>query len=222
MKRLYHILALAALIQFFSLCGFLGFLFGTGRLSPERIRQIGDMLRGGTETMAATTAPASQPAIKPETASTEIARSRMHQEMIALAVERQMRELSDMVKLSQSIQHEVQKRIEEIEYREKRFADQQQKMKAEGQPDGFVRELEVLSSIDAKKSLELLMAKKDPDAVRLLMEMDSGRVRKVFDACKTGAQMEWAGRILAELHNMNSSQTNAEAGGASQSPTKGG
>lgn len=222
MKRLYHALSLLALVQLFALLGFTGFLFGTGRLNGERMDRIAAILRGDDGPPAASSQPTTQPQVKPETATSEIARNRVQQEMFAMAVERQKRELADMARLAQTIQHEVQSRLEEIEAREKQFAEERKRLLAEQQGDGFGRELEVLGSIEPKRALDLLMAKKDPDATRLLMEMDAGRVRKIIDACKTGAQMEWAGRILAQLHNLNHSQTSAEATGARQPVPAGG
>ena len=46
MKRLYHMIAMLALINLFALAGFLGYLFSSGRLSRERVEEIAMVLRG--------------------------------------------------------------------------------------------------------------------------------------------------------------------------------
>lgn len=222
MKRLYHVLALLALVQFFATCGLLGFLFGTKRLTGEKMDKIAGVMRGDQPAPAPASQPATQPAGKRPTPPSELAQGSVEREILALAVERQKRELNDLTRLAQAVQLDMLKRLEEINEREKRFAGEQKKLVQQTQGDGFARELEVLSTIDAKRALDLLMVKKDPDALRLLMEMDAGRVKKIIDNCKTTTQMEWAGRILTQLHNMNNSQSSAEANGASQTRPMGG
>ncbi len=84
------------------------------------------------------------------------------------------------------------------------------------------RELEVFSSIEPTRARKLLMGRKEPDAVRLLMEMEPGRVRKIVDSCKTTEEMDWARRILDQLHSLGDMRAGAEATGSSKAEPRGG
>ena len=230
MKRLYQIISLIAVIQLLATSGLIGYMFATKRLTAERVDAIARVIRGETE---APEAPASRPAAepgKPESATSQIARTRAQEEWLALMVERQGRELQDRARLNQTIQLDVMRRLEEIDRREKAFAEQQKKLQEEQSQDGFAREVELMTAIEATRARKLLMMRKEPDAVRLLMSMDAARAKKILDTCKTAEEMEWAGRILDQLHNLNneradsarSGPSGAEASGSSPTAPKGG
>ncbi len=84
MKRLVQLLSLVALIALFAALGLVGYLVGTGRLDAERVDQIAKVLRGEWPQDAASTAADAEQEVKPETATSEIVRSRIQQEMLAM------------------------------------------------------------------------------------------------------------------------------------------
>lgn len=230
MKRALRLLSFVALVQFLATGGFLGYLFATKRLDAARIERIADVLRG-RDTVAE--APATQPApvtTQPEQATSRIARNREYQEIASLIVERQQRELDDRLRLSQSVQLDVVRRLEEIGRREKAFAAQEKRFREQQMQDGFARELEVVSTIEPARARKLLMMQKETDAVRLLMSMEGARTKKIFDTCKNPDELEWARRILNQLERVNgeradlagSGQPGAEATGASPGQPTGG
>jgi len=221
MRRLYSITALVAIIQLFATAGLLGYLFATGRINAERIDRIASILRGKDLARAAATTQPTTAAAKVETATSQIARSRMEQDYLMLIAERHRRELEDRARLNQTIQHDVLRKLEEIERREKALAEQQKKALEQGSQGGAAREVELVTAIEPTRARKLLMMQKEPDAVRLLLGMDPGRARKILDTCKTQEEMEWARRILDQLRNMDAG-AGAEAPGSSLAVSTGG
>jgi flagellar motility protein MotE (MotC chaperone) len=205
MKRLYHILALMALVNLFAVLGFVGFLVASGRLDAERAEQIAKVLRGEWPQPVGD-APATQPAAPappPQPSQAEIARAQAQREYYALLADRHQQELDQRSALNSQLQLDVTRKLEELEAKRKAFEEERQRTFQQAEMVGFARELEMFEKMDAKKSKELLMGRKDPDVVQLLMKMESNRARKILDACKTEAELAWAGRILTQIHNLN-------------------
>jgi hypothetical protein len=215
-KRLYQVVSLLAVVLVFALLGLGGYLYAKGRLTPERVDQIAALLRGESLTPPA---PATQPSaapVKPETANVEIERSQEQRALYAMVAERQKRELEDRARLNRRIQYEVVQKLEEVQRREAELQAEREALAAEQMQDGFARELEVFSTISPARSRDLLMERKDADVVRLFMEMDESRVKRIIDTCKKAEEMEWAGRILDQLHTQSDARAGAEAIGSSQ------
>ena len=76
----------------------------------------------------------------------------------------------------------------------------------------MAKELEVFGSMDPKMARDLLMKRKEPDAIQLFMELEPARVKKIVDACKTEDERAWIGRILNQLHNMDSERADGVDG----------
>lgn len=205
MKRVYHILALMALIFTFAAAGLAGFMFATGRLNAERIDQMALVLRGEFPKPAvAASQPASQPAPPPQPSRAEIARIQAQKEYYELITERARRELEQRRALNQQIQLDVTRQLEEMESGRKSAEQQKQATAQQANLGGFEKELEWFGSIDPKKAKELLIQRKDADAVAILVRLDSIKIKKIVDSCKSAEEMAWIGRILNQIHNMDS------------------
>jgi flagellar motility protein MotE (MotC chaperone) len=201
MTRLYHMLALIALINLFAIAGLLGYLFASGRLSAERVDQIAKVMRGEF--------PASQPASQPAAASApappepsraEIERIKAHRQYYDLVAERHQRELQYREQLNQRILFEVNSKLEEIEREKKLLAQQRQEMSKASGEDGFAQMVEIFSNMDPNKARDLLRTQtKEADAVSILSRMETGRSKKIFNACKTEDEKLWLGRILNQI-----------------------
>jgi hypothetical protein len=223
MKRIYHILALIALVAVFALAGFTGFLFGTGRLSAQRVDQIAMVLRGEFPKPAA--APASQPATQPappapQPSRAEIARMQAQKEYYELAGERLRAEADQRRQLNQRIQLDITRESEHLEAR--RQEEDKARPRKPGPPtpaqsQAMEKELEVFSTMDPKLARDLLMNRKEPDAIQLFMQLEPNRVKKIVDACKTEEERTWIGRILNQLHNMDSERADGVDGPAAPS-----
>jgi flagellar motility protein MotE (MotC chaperone) len=199
-RRLYHILALIAIINLFAVAGLAGYLFASGRLNEERVRQMAGVLRG--EYPAAQVAATQPVEVKPQPQRSreEIAAIQAQREFYQLVSERHRREMVDRAELNDSIQLRVLQRLEEIEQKKKTFQQQKEAFEKQSEQEGFSEALDVYSSIDPKQAKELLqMKEKDADVVQLLMEMEPFRRKKIVNACKTPEDRAWIGRILNQI-----------------------
>ena len=199
MSRLYHLLALLALINLFSIGGLVAYLFGTGRLNAERVDQIAKVMRGQFPTSRpAASQPASAPA-PPEPSQAEIERIKASREFFELVSERHQRELEDRQRLNQTIQLDVSRKLEEIEREKAQLQQQRKQLVVQGEQGGFTKVVDMYSAMEPAKAKSLLMKLKDPDAAAILSKMDDSKYKKIYNACKTQEESLWVGRILNQI-----------------------
>ncbi|MDM8004985.1 MAG: hypothetical protein QUV05_02375 [Phycisphaerae bacterium] len=202
LKRLYHLLALVAMINLFAVAGLIGYLFASGRLNAERVEQMAVVLRGEFPTSQPAVA-SSRPAERDRNAQPsgeEIVRRQEMKELLALKDSRRARELRDRDLLDKRIQLETRQLIEKLERKENELKQQKQILEKEGEQAGFDRQLNLLSKTEPKLAMQLLKNQiKEPDAVQLLMKMDENRVKAIINACKTEEDRAWIGRILNQI-----------------------
>jgi hypothetical protein len=203
MKRFYHILALLALINMFAACGFVGFLFASGRLDAERVDQIATVLRGEFPTTQPVGAAAAEPPLQ-ESSRTELSRMQSQQEYFELVAQRHQREIQDRRELNQAIQLDVLRQLEQIERVRTQFEEDRRKAALQSEQEGFARTLEMYEGMDPVRAKDLLRNhSKEADTVRVLMEMDPMRARKIINTCRSDEDLLWAGRILAQMNQLN-------------------
>ena len=213
MKRLYHMIALLALINLFAIGGLVGFLFATGKLNAERVHQIATVLHGQSPQPSAATTQPVQPEPPPQRSREEIARIQAQKEYYTLIAGRYQRELEDRRALNQAIQHDVLLKLEQIEAKQKTFRQDRQKVLDQTQQDGFQQVLDMYSSMTPKLARDLMRSgMKDPDVVRLLMAMDENARKNIINACKTDEERLWIGRILNQIQKLTSEPTNGVDG----------
>ena len=213
MRRLYHMIALLALINLFAIGGLVGFLFATGRLNAERVHQVAMVLRGERPQADVPTTQPVQPESPAQRSREEIARIQAQKEYYTLIAGRYQRELEDRRALNQGIQHDVLLKLEQIEAKQKAFHQDRQKVLAQTQQDGFQQVLDMYSSMTPKLARDLIRSgMKDPDAVRLLMAMDENARKNIINACKTDEERLWIGRILNQIQKLTSEPTNGVDG----------
>ncbi len=205
LKKLYHGLAMLALINLFAVVGLVGYLFVSGRLNEERLNQIGEVLRGEypADREVATTQPvATRPA--PQESQVEIADDQAKRELYRLQAEWLKNEVSQRQALNESVQFDVVRRLEEIEKRNRRFEQEKKEFEKKSEQEGFTEVLEMYSTMDPKLAKDLLKTKeKDADVVQLLMRMEPNRRTKILNACKSAEDRVWIRRILDQIQEKN-------------------
>mgnify|MGYP000036672730 CR=1 FL=1 len=215
LKRMYHMLALLAFINLFAVAGLVGYLVATGRLDGTRMRQIGIVLRGEfPEPPPPSTQPAA-PEEAPIRSRAEIAAIQAQQKYWALVAERHEREMSDRKSVNQNIRLEVDRELEEIARREKRFEEEKKKVLEQAGQSGFTQALEMYSSMNPKLAKDVLSTRKDADVIQLFLQMDPMKRRKIIDACKTPEERAWVGRILESVQKLNDELSRREGSGGS-------
>lgn len=198
-KRLYQIVAWLALANLFAVAGLVGYLVASGRLDAERVDQIAMVLRGEfPEPQTAETQPAMAEA-PPQTSREELKELQARKRFYELIAERQQRELADRSALNQSIQMDVNRQLENIEAKEQEFEQNKKETTELLAEDGFKESLEIFSSMDPKLAKEVLMDRKDADVVRVFMEMDEIRRKKIINTCKTAEEQDWISRVLTQM-----------------------
>ncbi len=203
-KRLYHGLALVALINLFALIGFVGFLVASGRLDEERAQLIADVLRGeGREAEPAPVEPGDSPSV-PQPSRAEIAETQAKKEFFRLIGERLESEIRQRQELNDSVQLEVLRRLEEIDRKNQRFVQERQAFQEQSQQEGFQQVLDMYSQMEPELAKDLLRGTtKDADVVRILMEMDPNRRRNIINACQDEADRLWIRRILDQVQKID-------------------
>ena len=204
MKRLYHMLALLAMVNLFAVGGFIGYLFASGRLNAERVEQVAMVLRGEfPETEVAATQPA-ESEVMPEASQAEIARLQDKKEYYELLAERHKREMDDRMVLGKFVHLEVTRDLDELERQKKLLAEQKRALEEQSAQAGFEKELELFGKMDATMAKDLLRNRKDADVVRLLSHMDVNRAKKIIDACKKKEDDKlWIGRIVEQIPKLD-------------------
>jgi flagellar motility protein MotE (MotC chaperone) len=203
MKRLYHILALVAIIHLFAIAGLMGFLFATDKLNAERIDRIADVIRGEyPETQPA--APATQPTEErkeetPEQSTKKIERQQEQRRQAELLAERNQQELQYRFDLNQQILYEASQKLDRIEQLKQELEKQKEAFAKKTEQQGFEKMVEVLEGMQAKNARDLLMERKDADVVRIFMALDSNILTDIVNQCKQPDQKEWVGRILTRM-----------------------
>lgn len=211
-KRMYHILAWLALANLFAVGGLVGYLFASGRLNAERIEQIAVVLRGEFPQPQVQATQPEAVVEKPQTSREELARLEAKRRIYALIAERQQREIEDRNKLSESIKFDVNRQLEQIESKAQEFTQQKEQAQKVAEQSGFQETLDIFSEMDPKIAKDILRTHcKDADAVRMLMQMDSGRRKKIVNGCKTPEEKEWMSRLLAQMQGMDSAETGTAA-----------
>lgn len=215
LRRLYHMLALLAMINLFAIAGLLGYLFASGKLNGERVDQIAVVLRGEFPKPPEPVATRPAEEVAPARSRDEIARLEARRKFYALIADRQQRDLADRQTLNQRIQFDVNTQLEQIQAKEQEIQEQKTKIREEMQQDGFAQALEMYSEMEPKLAKDVLITKKDADVVQFLTQMEPGPRKKIINSCKTQEEKAWIGRILTQVRTLDEQTTDpALAGGA--------
>ena len=210
--KIYSSFAAVALVTLLATGGFVGFLFGTGRLNATRTGLMAQVMRGELDSLPATSQPVAGPnaGAEGEQATTQAAteeevrqlRKRAHLERLEPA--RAARDLEAQRNLlDQVLQHVIQEEERLAGERKKSESTAQDKKKTDAALEaGFKKELELVSGLQPKQAKEHLLRvwKKQPvDAVRLLQEMDESRVKRVLEQFKTPEELQIQSELLERI-----------------------
>jgi len=223
-KRLYQAIAILSVGHMAALMGVAAFLFLSGRLTPRKLEAAAAALREYSPAeQAAPPEPspvARQTASAPvgQTAEDVLARARQDRELFRQYAARELREIEDRTRLADLIRLEVIRQQEKLAADRQAFLQEQERIRQQAHLSGFAKELEALASVSPKKRKDVLMGKKDADALRLLMEMEARQVKQVIEACKTAEETAWIGRLLEQMHNLDANQAGERGEQASAPP----
>ena len=221
MTKLLNAIGALALATLLASGGFAGYLFGTGRLSAERLETLAGVLRGefddaSADDPVAAVAPTSAPALQ-VTLSTqeELQSARKRERLELLATERAVRDLEAQRRLlDQILQHVVQEQ-ERLLIEKKEFAEEREKINTAARDEGFQKELELVSGLQprqAKEHILRLWQKQPADAVRLLSAMDETRAKRILEQFKTADELQTQTDLLEQIR-LQGAEGHANASG---------
>jgi hypothetical protein len=220
--KLFNAISALALATLLAGGGFVGYLFGTGRLNAHRLEAVAGVLRGEFDNgpraadAVANITPTSAPAQEPPVSTEEELRSaRQRQRLELLATERAVRDLEAQRRLlDQVLQHVVQEQ-ERLAIEKKEFAQQREKVKATARDEGFQKELDLVSGLQprqAKEHILRLWQKRPADAVRLLSAMDDTRAKRILEQFKTPDELQTQTDLLEQIR-LQGTEGHANASG---------
>ncbi|MBL8879940.1 MAG: hypothetical protein JNG88_12540 [Phycisphaerales bacterium] len=207
--KLYNLVAITAVATLISTSGFVGVLYGTGKLTDARWNLILDVLRGKHDDLtqpAPTSQPASQPAAvegqTPASAeeSTKVIRDqRVMSQLQRANIERAARDVTArQTLLNQSVQQLIS--MQESHEREKTaFAEQQTRAGNKQRDEGFQRELAYVTGLSPKMAKDHLVrtwAKQKADVVRIFTALDPNKGKRILEQFKTAEELAIVHELL--------------------------
>ncbi len=225
LTRLFNLCGAISLATLLAAGGFVGYLFGTGRLNGARTELIAAVVRGELDNPAPTTAPASQPAEAvvetggaPTREELKATRERRHLEL--LETERAARDLEAQRRLLDQVLQQTVQEQEKLATDRQALAQEKKKSAEPQRDEGFAKEVELVSGLAAKQAKEHLLRvwqKQPADAVRLLDALSPSTAKKILEQFKTPEELQTRTDLLEQvrLHGKElSARVSGTTGGA--------
>lgn len=189
-----------------------GLAWSKGWLEKDRLRNAYAVLTGEGDDDA-TTKPADDKDGRVATSSEQIKKNKDAEEIARTELERRKREIQNGWDLLERQQLALLRSQESFEEQKKRHAEALERKAEEAGDEGLKKELDILSGLKAKDAKELLKLKDDADVVRIMLEMEPRKARKIVSECKKSEERLWIGRILEKLHDRDAAQAEVLAAG---------
>ncbi|GMU36568.1 MAG: hypothetical protein KJ057_11045 [Phycisphaerae bacterium] len=241
----YDLAAVFSMLNLLALAGVAAYLVVGGHLTPERVRQVVEVMRGtavaapeeglagdgaGAEGAEPATddAPAAaestgviaeEPivAARPRTSSDLTQTSLIEREIALRERNRFEVEINQRLALSESIMLQITTRLDELNARRAAFEKAKQEEAGVKDEEGFRKELEVFNSLKPTQAFDYLIRKDADQAARLLMEMDTRTVAKILESAKSAEHKAKADEILSAIRKVAPARA-AEVAGEAQTP----
>jgi hypothetical protein len=204
LKKVYHGVALVALLNLAVVGGSIGYLAATGRLTVERVERAADALRGEwpEEPEAQPEAEAAAPLGSADT----LYRDQGEEEVVRLRADRRRAELQQQVSTIAAARLEVTRQREALERRYDEMRSQAKQREQQEESEGFKKELDLLSSVKPKVAVGYLLEKPREDAAALLLAMETRKGKRLVEAAKTVSQRRAMADVLEMLREMSPEQ----------------
>lgn len=199
-------IALAALL---AMGGFVGYLYGTGKINATRVDRIAAVLRGEldelpTESVGEADVDAAPDAGSEPRARTseEVQANRRREHLESLRLERAARDLEAKRRLLDQVMGDVVRGQEALAAREEEFEKKRKYVLDAAMEEGFQKELELVESMSPRQAKEHVINvwnRHKIDAVRLMAEMDTGRARRILETFKTPEELEIQTDLLEQI-----------------------
>lgn len=212
LAKLYNGLAIISIASILAIGAMVGLLLGSGRLTPERLETIAQVLRGELDEQAEATddaqasgsssEEAGQPGPATAASADEIRQQQREQQLTRALQERAQRDLrAQRELLDQALQRLItaEERFEEDRQAWKTKLEQRQ---GAVRDEGFEKELQFVAKLPPKQAKEHLVLKwKDEpaEAVRLLSALPVSTGKRVLEQLKTPQEIQIMHALLEQL-----------------------
>jgi 3-oxoacyl-ACP reductase-like protein len=203
MRKIYNLLAGAALAVVLALAGLVAWLAVSGKLSAQRIEQVAALLRGQSTAAEPASAPQSQPASQPAAVSLDAAHdARIRSQLQKAALDRAARDVEARRELLTHVLQDVISRQEKLDSDRSAWIAQKNKLSKDVKDKGFQREVEYvtrLSPEQAKEHVVRVWQKQKADAVRLFNALEPGKGQKILEEFTTPTELQIVHELLEQL-----------------------
>lgn len=189
LKTAYRWIAGLAVLHGLALLGAAGFLFGTGRLDTQHVRDAIAVLRGKSDEpakddqMPAATEQAAAPATHPDSPEDE----RLNEEISWRNAERYRTQLEQRLKLINTARMEVDRKREEFDHKQEQQRQEREALAQNDTRAGYEKQVQIISSLSPKSALGQLMSMSDADAAQILFKLDTRKVKRIVESAKDAA-----------------------------------
>lgn len=206
MVKIYNGLAIASIATMLAGVALLGYLKGSGRLTADRMYLIGAALRGELDDygrqMPEATVEGAEPNQPRGRSAEEVSAARQRDHLHSQMIERAKRDVEARQRLlDQALQDLITER-EQLDHQKQAWTQQREEITDAAQDVGFERELELVASLPPKSAMAHVIhvwEENKADAVRLIMQLDVGKTKRIFAQMKTPAEQEIMSQLLEQL-----------------------
>jgi hypothetical protein len=202
-KKIYHAVALFALLNVVVIGGGAGYLYSTGDLSAERIEQVAAVLRGEWPQPQEAEAEVVEERAAPTRSAESLDQEQVEEELMRLQADRRRAELQQQAATVAAARLEVTRQREALERRDAEIRAQAKRREKEEESQGFKKELDLLSSVKPKVAVSYLLEKPREDAATLLLQMETRKGKRLVEAAKTASQRRAMAEVLEMLREMS-------------------
>lgn len=217
MKRLVSTLSVVSLLNVMALAALAGYAWSGGWLAPDRVRAAANILRDGVPEDVEE-ASATQPTGAATTIGERIEQNEEAVRVRRAELDRREREIEQAWQQLETQQLAFLKERESFDAARKRETAEAEERARKAGNGGWQRELELMGTVKAKLAKSLLKEKPDAEVVKVLMELDVRKAKKIVEQCRTSEERQWIGRILGQLQDRSASQAEALGAGTVSNP----
>ena len=186
-KTAYNWAAALALLHVLALGAGAAYLFGTGKVDPQRVRNAIVVLSGEAEETAELIEPEAEATSAEKVASRRL--GLINDEINRRNSERYRSQIEQRLKMVNAARLEVDRRREKIEKQAKRDRDARKARDELESTVGFAKEVEIIAALSPKTALAQIMTMNDADAARLVFQLETRKVKKIIEAAKTEVEL---------------------------------
>lgn len=205
--RLFSAVGIVAVATLLAGGGFIGYLVGTGRLTAARLERMAAVLRGeldGPADAGGVADPPGTEAAEPRraTSAEEVRALRQREHLEKLEIERALADLEAQRRLLDQAMHAVVQEQERLAAERSGFDVQRTKLTDAALDEGFRKELEYVSGLaprQAKEHILRVWQRQKADAVRLFMEIDVSRGRRILEQFRTPEELDIQTELLEQI-----------------------